>query len=145
MGLTWPDGSREFVDHSRVGRIATSDARNAPHVVPVCYARLQDRLYWVVDGKPKRNPLGLKRLRNIGENPRVAIVVDRYDDDWSQLAWVLMRGRAEIVAQTDEYAEGLIGLRSRYSQYRTMTLEMETHPMVRIDVEQVKAWSSSRT
>ena len=143
--LTWPDGSREFVDHSRVGRIATADAANAPHVVPVCYARLNDRLYWVVDAKPKRNPLGLKRLRNIRENPRVAVVVDRYDDEWSQLAWVLMRGRAELVVQADEYAQGLVGLRSRYIQYRTMTLEMETHPMVRIDVEQVTAWSFCET
>ena len=107
MTVVWPAGAVELLDESRVARLATCDALNTPHVIPVCYARLRDRVYSVVDAKPKRNPLGLKRLRNIAENPRVALIVDRYDDDWSRLAWVLLHGRAVVVGDEREYGDAL--------------------------------------
>ena len=81
----------------RVARLATADANGVPHAVPVCYALLGDNLYVTIDKKPKRSDgRALRRLRNIVENPHVAVVVDRYDEDWSRLAWVMLRGRAEI-------------------------------------------------
>ena len=88
----------DFVEAQRVGRLATADAAGVPHVVPVCFAVLGDALYVTIDAKPKRTPGGsLKRLRNIAANPSVAFVADRYDEDWSRLGWVMLRGRAEIL------------------------------------------------
>ena len=85
------DEVRAFLDRHRVAHLATADAGGAPHVVPLCYARLDDRLYFVADDKPKRNgPRALRRLANIAANPRVALVVDDYDDDWSRLAYLLL-------------------------------------------------------
>jgi PPOX class probable F420-dependent enzyme len=71
-----------------------------PHVVPVCFALSRDALYITIDEKPKRGPAtALKRLRNIAENPAVAVITDRYDEDWARLGWVMLRGRAEILAE----------------------------------------------
>ncbi len=86
---------RRFLSAQRVGHLATADSRAIPHVVPVCFTISQGTLYITVDEKPKRVAgLALKRVRNIERNPMVAIVVDRYDEDWTRLGWVMLRGRA---------------------------------------------------
>jgi len=87
---------RNFLDRGRVGHLATADAGGAPHVIPVCYALAENTLYVTIDEKPKRQDRPLKRLRNILENPQTAFVVDRWDEDWRRLGWVMLRGRAEI-------------------------------------------------
>src|SRR5579862_9722397 len=76
---------RHFLDHSRVGHLATADAKAAPHLIPVCYAVAGDTLYITIDEKPKRQDRKLKRVRNILENPQAAFLVDRWDEDWSRL------------------------------------------------------------
>ena len=92
------DGERRFLSDRRIAHLATADAQAVPHVVPVCFALAQSALYITIDEKPKRIPgTALKRLRNIGENPTVAVVVDRYDEDWSLLGWVMLHGHGEIL------------------------------------------------
>ena len=94
-----PDREHHFLDESRVAHLATADARAVPHVVPVCFALAGRTLYITIDAKPKRAPGGtLKRVQNILANPTVAVVVDRYDEDWARLGWVMLRGQAEILA-----------------------------------------------
>ena len=132
---------RRFVESMRVARLATADAVGAPHVVPVCYALLDDNLYVTIDEKPKRAGVrAMKRLRNIEENPSVAIVVDRYDDDWSRLAWVMLRGRAEILDDGDEHDRAQAALRERYPQYRAMRLE--PLPVIALRIGRVNAWGA---
>ena len=117
------EAAREFLRAGRVGHLATADARGAPHVVPVCYALDGEALYITIDEKPKRvSGRPLKRVANILENSAVAFCVDRYDEDWRRLGWVMLRGRAEILAGGAEHdmAQGL--LRARYLQYRSMSL-----------------------
>lgn len=134
-------GQRRFVESMRVGRLATADASGAPHVVPVCYALLDDNLYVTIDEKPKRTGVrAMKRLRNIGENPRIAVVVDRYDDDWSRLAWVMLRGRAEILDAGDEHDRAQTALRERYPQYRAMRIE--PLPVIALRIGRVNAWGA---
>ena len=135
------DAERRFVESMRVARLATADAGGAPHVVPVCYALLGDSLCVTIDEKPKRAGVrAMKRLRNIEENPSVAVVVDRYDDDWSRLAWVMLRGRAEILDAGDEHDRAQAALRERYPQYRTMRLE--PLPVIALRIERVNAWGA---
>ncbi len=134
-----------FADAHRVGRLATADADAVPHVIPFCYARDGDRFYFVIDDKPKRGPArALKRLRNIAANPRVAFVVDDYDEDWSRLAYLLVRGTAESVVAPAEYDEALALLRRRYPQYRRMALEPAGHPMVRITSRWFHLWRGKK-
>ena len=75
-----------FLANMRIAHLATADRRAVPHVVPVCFAVSGDRLYITIDEKPKRRPTAmLKRVKNIAENPAVAVVIDRYDEDWARL------------------------------------------------------------
>ena len=132
---------RRFAGSMRVARLATADANGAPHVVPVCYALLGGNLYVTIDEKPKRSDVrAMKRLRNIAENPRVAVVIDRYDEDWSRLAWVMLRGRAEILGAGDEHDRAQAGLRKRYPQYRAMRLE--PLPVIALRIDRVNAWGA---
>src|SRR5579862_259075 len=113
---------RDFCERHRVARLASADARGVPHLIPVCYAIAGDSLYITIDEKPKRTDVPLKRLRNISENPEVAVTVDRWDEDWRRLAWVMLRGRAEILPNGEEHDRAQARLRERYPQYRTMDL-----------------------
>lgn len=132
--------ARAFLERQRVGRLATAESSGAPHIVPVCYA-LSDgaRVHIAIDEKPKRgDPRRLKRLRNIASDPRVMLLVDRYDEDWSRLAWVALRGRAEILEGGGEHVAALAALRARYEPYRAMNLE--ALPVIAIRVLSVASW-----
>jgi len=139
---SWNPEARRFLDAHRVGHLATADGSGAPHVVPVCYAVDDAGLYFVADEKPKRRPAReLVRLRNVRANPRAAIVVDDWDEDWTRLAWVLVRGPAAIVTDRRVHATAIALLRARYPQYRAMALDdPEEHPVVRIEPARVVLW-----
>ena len=100
------DRVRQLLADRRIAHLATADRCAIPHAVPVCFAVRGDTLYVTIDEKPKRKPSSmLKRLRNIAEKPAVAVVVDRYDEDWSRLGWVTLHGRAAILIQGTEHDE----------------------------------------
>lgn len=141
--MTFSDTDRAFAERHRVARLATADASGAPHVIPICFALIGDVFYFVVDEKPKRTRTGLKRLRNIAANPQVALVIDDYDEDWTRLAYLLVRGGAAVVEEPAEYAAVLAVLRRRYPQYRTMLLAPDTHPMVRIVPRHRHLWHAT--
>ena len=139
------DDARAFIQAHRVGHLATADARATPHVIPVCYALVDDRLYFVADDKPKHGgPRALKRLANIAENPRVALVIDDYDEDWTRLAYLLLHLDASIVDSEAEYARVLAVLRDRYPPYRHMPLAFETHPMVGMLPRRWHLWQAGK-
>jgi len=128
-----------FVRGQRVARMATADAHGRPFAVPVCFVYLNGCLYTPVDEKPKSGRR-LRRLRNIEANPQVALVLDRYEDDWERLAWVLIRGRASLVTDGDEKAQATAALRRKYEQYHSMALEQL--PLIRVNPEQTASWGA---
>ena len=133
------ESEREFLMAQRVGRLATADARGNPHVVPVCFAISGDTLYVTIDEKPKRaGGRPLKRLRNMLDNPSTAFVADRYDEDWSKLGWVMLRGRAEILHDGAEHDRAQALLRERYPQYRTM--DLAPLPVIALRIERATGW-----
>ncbi len=134
------DEQRRFLDAHRVARLATADADGRPHVVPVCYALADDSLYFTIDEKPKRGGARLKRLSNIRQNPQVALVVDRYDEDWSRLGWVMVEGRASVLEAGDEHDRAQSRLRARYRQLREMRIEHL--PVVAIRIERTIGWGN---
>src|SRR5260370_4797212 len=106
---------REFLAAARLAHLATADAAGAPHNVPLCYWFDGERISFAIDEKPKRQTgLGPKRMLNIAENPRVAVVIDHYEEDWSQLAYVMIRGHARVVEDPEEYIVPLRHLRATY-------------------------------
>jgi PPOX class probable F420-dependent enzyme len=135
------DHERRFLLTRRVGHLATADGGGIPHVVPVCFTISQGTLYITIDEKPKRVAgTALKRVRNIERNPMVAIVVDRYDEDWTLLGWVMLRGRAEILRAGMEHdrAQELLG--SRYRQLATM--QIVGQPVIAVRLERVTSWGN---
>jgi PPOX class probable F420-dependent enzyme len=132
------DSQRRFLAAQRVGHLATADRDGVPHVVPVCFAVVAETLYITIDDKPKRTDRPLKRLRNIAENPAVAVGVDRYDEDWTRLAWVMLRGRAEILAEGPEHRDAQILLRQKYPQLGAM--QIERLPVIAVRIDQATAW-----
>ncbi len=134
------DAQYRFLESSRVGRLATVDAKGVPHLVPVCYAMEGMSAYITVDEKPKRTDILLKRLRNIQENPAVALTVDRWDEDWTRLAWVMLRGNAVILDAGAEHDAAQERLRGRYPQYRSM--DIAPLPVIAIRITRVLAWGN---
>jgi PPOX class probable F420-dependent enzyme len=130
-----------FLASQRVGRLATSDSRGNPHVVPVCFAVEDGTLYITIDEKPKRaSARPLKRLRNMMENPSVAFVADRYDEDWQQLGWVMLRGHADILTDGTEHDHAQVLLCERYAQYRSM--QLDGLPVIALRVAQATSWGN---
>jgi PPOX class probable F420-dependent enzyme len=118
-----PGWAQELVRSARSGHLATASATGEPHVIPVCFALLGDALVSAIDEKPKSGRR-LLRLRNIDATGQAALVVDRYDEDWTRLAWVLARGPAHVAGPLDSrHAPALAALRAKYPQYRPMALE----------------------
>jgi PPOX class probable F420-dependent enzyme len=142
---SWTTESRRFLERHRVGHLATAAADGTPHVVPVCYALDDAGLYFVADEKPKRRPAReLVRLANLRANPRAALVVDDWDEDWTRLAWVLVRGTTAFLA-AEAHAAALRLLRARYPQYREMRLdEPDRNPVVRIVPTRIVHWRADR-
>jgi PPOX class probable F420-dependent enzyme len=146
MVLSQPE--RELLESARRAVLATIAPNGRPRLVPIAYA-ISDTpsgpvLYSALDEKPKSvtDPHALARVRDIVARPRVAVLVDRWSEDWSQLAWLRLDGRASILEPTDssaaEHAAALRLLRERYPQYAGQNLEQR--PIVRILVERVSGW-----
>jgi PPOX class probable F420-dependent enzyme len=132
-----PVALRERVAEVPVARLATVRPDGRPHVVPICFALADEVVYTAIDHKPKRSTR-LVRLANVEANPRVAVLVDHYDDDWSRLWWVRLDGRARVLADGEERARALALLADRYAQYAR---ESPTGPVIAIDVEVWRGWS----
>ena len=97
-----------------VARLATVRPDGSPRVVPICFALDGDTLYTAVDEKPK-GTRQLARLEDIERDPRVEVLIDRYDEDWSQLWWLRLHGSARIVEHDERALELLC---AKYPQYR---------------------------
>ena len=133
------DQQRRFLAGQRVARLATADAAGRPHVVPICYALRGNTVYFTIDEKPKKRPgARLKRLANLQENPSAALVVDRYDEDWSRLGWVMVQGRADILESGPEHDRAQASLRARYPQL--VPMRIESLPVVALRIDHASSW-----
>lgn len=133
---------RRFIERARVARLATSDAAGTPHVVPVCFALLGNRVYIALDEKPKRvEPLALRRVRNLRERAEADLLVDRYSDDWRALGFVRLHGATRLVAPSEAgHAEAVAALRARYTQYAGMDLAASL--LIELTAERVMSWGT---
>jgi len=131
---------RRKLESARVARLATVSPKAAPHVIPVCFVFDGSVIYSAIDRKPKRTPLRqLARLTNIETNPRVALVLDEYDDDWERLWYVLVRGKAGLLTTEAEHERAVTQLKAKYPQYRAGMLDVDA-PVLRITPERITSW-----
>jgi PPOX class probable F420-dependent enzyme len=129
------DAVRRFAA-ARVARLATVGLDGSPHLVPVVFALRDDIIYTAVDGKPKTT-VRLRRLDNIAHQPRVSLLVDHYDDDWTRLWWVRADGTATVHTDDTDASAARTLLRSKYRQYQEVSLD---GPVISIGVQQWSHW-----
>jgi PPOX class probable F420-dependent enzyme len=137
--MTEQERMRSRVDGARVARLATVDAQSRPHLVPICFALEGDVLYSAVDEKPKRSRR-LKRLQNIRAHPEATVLVDHYEEDWSRLWWVRLRGEARVLEGDAESERALALLAEKYEQYRR---EPPAGPVIRLEIRDWLGWSAA--
>lgn len=121
---------------SAVARLATITPEGLPHLVPVVFAVDANRIFTAVDAKPKTTQR-LQRLTNIESNPRASLLVDHYDDDWTQLWWVRADGVAAIHRNDEAMRTAYRLLRAKYTQYQSVSLN---GPVVAVTVQRWSSW-----
>jgi PPOX class probable F420-dependent enzyme len=132
---------RRLVADARVARLATVDSSGRPHAVPICFALDGDNLYSAVDRKPKSSAR-LRRLENIRQHPSVAVLVDHYEEDWSRLWWVRLRGEGRVLEEGEERDRALSLLLAKYVQYRA---ERPEGPVIALSIDDWRGWAASET
>ena len=145
------DAERRFLDGERRGILATTAPDGRARLVPVCYV-LSDRvnsigrplIYTPIDEKPKRtdNPHDVASVRDLLVLPELSLIVDRWDEDWTRLAWLRLYGSGELLEpqphEREEHAAAIAALRHRYPQYATH--DLESRPIIRVAVQRVVSW-----
>jgi len=130
-----------LIRSARVAHLATADENGQPHVIPICFVFDGKNFYSPIDEKPKRTvPQKLKRVKNIRENPHVALVVDHYDEDWRKLGYILVIGKARVLLSGAKHRKAVDLLRRKYSQYRTM--KIDRLPMILIRTTRTTSWGA---
>ncbi len=131
-----PDWALDLLETQRVGHLGLLDEAGRPRVQPVTFARAGGALWSAVDDKPKRRPgEQLARVRRLRANPACALTVDRYDDDWTKLAWIQVVANATVVGVREDVLEALA---ARYPAYRERSPK---GPLLRLDPVHVLWWS----
>lgn len=134
-----PNKHLSFIRSARVAHLATADKSAQPHVVPICFAFDGKEFFSAIDQKPKQvSGRRLKRLRNIGENSSVALIVDHYEEDWRHLAYVLITGKARVLNRGTVHRKAVRLLRRKYAQYREMTIDQR--PIIAIKPVRATFW-----
>lgn len=144
MTADLPAWARELLESGRVARLGTADAAGRPLVVPVCYVFDEGRVYSAIDAKPKRvSAARLRRLTNIAANPRVSLVVDHYEEEWSRLRYVIVEGRATVLERGDEHARAIARLVAKYPQYRALGLARAPGAVIAIAPDRILPWRAA--
>ena len=142
LGAMTRDEAIARIRAARVGRLATVRPDGSPHVVPFVFAVVgegNDPLtYWAVDAKPKKHGL-IQRIENIRATPAVEYVVDSYDENWEELWWVRVTGRARVVSSRDEVTRALTALSGKYPQY---VAAPPADTIIAIAIDRVTGWSA---
>ena len=107
--------------------------------MPIVFALQGDTLYSAVDSKPKRSRR-LRRIENARTRPDVTVLVDHYEEDWAELWWIRLRGRARVLESGEEHDRAIALLTEKYPQYRD---EPPDGPVLAVDVIEVRTWSSA--
>lgn len=132
---------RARVAAMRVAHLSTAQD-GEPALVPICFVLRGDRVYSAIDAKPKRVPTErLRRVRHLRANPRAAILVDHYEEDWRRLWFVLLEGPVRLLEAGAEHARALTALRRKYPQYRGMPLANDAL-VIALDVAGWRYWRS---
>ena len=130
------ENARRLASEARVARVGTVDERGRVHLVPIVFALDGETLYSSTDAGERL----AKRLRNLERDPRVTVLVDVYDEDWSKVWWVRLRGEGRVLSGGPEFERAYMLLREKYPQYEEAPAD---GPLMAVDVAEWSGWSYS--
>lgn len=134
----------KVLENENVARMATSDISGLISVVPICFAFDGECIFTPIDNKPKKTKATkLKRVQNIIESSKATILVDKYEDDWKKLYYLMIRGEAEIIEHGELYKKSLNLLCLKYKQYVEMKLPELNLPVIKIKPVNKTFWKAS--
>ena len=135
-----PPWAGELLASAPLGHLGLLDDDDRPRVLPITFALHAGAVWSAVDDKPKRRPgAELARVRFLRRRPEAAFTVDRYDEDWSRLAWVALLGRVSLVEAADS-PDALDALAGKYPAYRE---RRPAGPLLRLAPERALHWRAS--
>ncbi len=127
---------RRRVSEARSGVLSTITDQGQPHAVPCCFVLVGEVVYSAVDAKPK-STLALRRLENLDAHPSACLLVDCYDDDWSELWWIRLDCHGRVLVDGDERERALDLLAEKYPQYRSTR---PPGPVIALDITTWRSW-----
>ncbi len=128
-----------LMEAARTAHLSTADAHGAPHLIPICFVYHEGRFYSAIDRKPKStSSRNLKRVKNILANPKVALVIDHYEEDWRRLWYILVTGTASLIEDGDDHQNAISKLRGKYDQYQDMDIDQRL--VIGIEPTKINCW-----
>ena len=134
------EAERQLVTTARSATLGTIARDGRARLVPICFVVVDDLVWSPLDEKPKSvdDVRSLARVRDIERDSRVTLLVDRWSEDWTELAWLRIDGRAAVV---DPETNVIAALRAKYAQYADH--DLESRPLIRIEIDDVRSWAAS--
>ena len=118
----------------RVARVATAGAGGMPHLVPICHVLVGDKIYF---GSGRKG----RKVRNVAANPRLALTVDVYSDDWDHITGVMVQGRARVIERGPRFRRLRRRLYAKYPQYpREAALGESDSVIIEVTPTRVFSW-----
>ena len=133
---------KSLITDSSIAYLSTVSHKGHPHIVPICFVLLDQNFYSLLDNKPKNvQLLKLKRVQNIISNPKVALIVNHYEDDWDKLWHVLIKGNGSIVSNELERRAAIKSLKQKYGQY--LHMDVDLNPVIKIKPTNIVSWGAT--
>lgn len=133
---------KSLITDSSIAYLSTVSHKGHPHIVPICFVLLDQNFYSLLDNKPKNvQILKLRRVQNIISNPKVALIVNHYEDDWDKLWHVLIKGNGSIVANELERRAAIKSLKQKYEQY--LHMDVDLNPVIKIKPTNIVSWGAT--
>lgn len=133
---------KSLITDSSIAYLSTVSHKGHPHIVPICFVLLDQNFYSLLDNKPKDvQVLKLRRVQNIISNPKVALIVNHYEDDWDKLWHVLIKGNGSIVANELERRAAIKSLKQKYEQY--LHMDVDLNPVIKIRPTNIVSWEAT--
>jgi len=125
MSLKLNQKTMTLIKEAKVARLSTVDQKSHPYVVPVVFVFHENSFFIPLDEKTKTvNSRNLKRVKNIEKNPNVTLLIDKYQNDWKKLFFLIIHGKATVIDGKNSKLMDKIHklLISKYPQYKKIGL-----------------------
>ena len=101
------DRCQQHLAAARHGVFGTVHPHRGVDAVPVVFVVDGEQIVIPIDTVKPKEGARLQRLRNLDADHRAVLLIDHYDEDWSQLWWVRVHAHAREAEPTTTQLEQL--------------------------------------